>query len=458
LLAGVARKEGEMLKRTLFAVVTAVGTLAFGANAQAVTYLQLGTSNTSNVTTTLRGSAAGAELRVEDTNGSVVTAGVLGLLSATSPTAVSSAVRGQNNATNGAGYGVYGSQAGSGVGVNGFTPSGTGVRGVSTNGTGVYGLHTSTSGGAPGVRGDTNAPGGIGVWGRTDSGYGVLGQGVYGVWGTGSSIGVVAQASDSGSYGLYAAGQGYGTVAYGSTYGSYGTGTYRGIYGSGGNAGVYGASDYVGLWGNATSTSGLNYGLYAATASPSGYAGVFTGRVYVGGDLHVAGTLTKSGGSFKIDHPLDPANKYLSHSFVESPDMMNVYNGNVRTNAHGFATVKLPAYFQALNRDFRYQLTIIGTRGWNARVVKKITHNRFTIQTDKPRVKVSWQVTGIRHDAWANAHRIRVETNKTAADRGKYLTPGAFGKPLSKAIRPTPRARELAQTPQAPRAPASLQR
>ena len=37
-------------------------------------------------------------------------------------------------------------------------------------------------------------------------------------------------------------------------------------------------------------------------------------------------TYTKA---FVIDHPLDPANKYLSHCSVESPDVMNLYNGNV---------------------------------------------------------------------------------------------------------------------------------
>ncbi len=88
--------------------------------------------------------------------------------------------------------------------------------------------------------------------------------------------------------------------------------------------------------------------------------------------------------------------------------MMDVYNGNATTDGNGFATVKLPAWFQALNRDFRYQVTIVGTRGWNARVVKKIADNRFTIQTDQPNLSVSWLVTGIRHDRRANAHRIKV--------------------------------------------------
>ena len=92
----------------------------------------------------------------------------------------------------------------------------------------------------------------------------------------------------------------------------------------------------------------------SGTNSASGYAGYFAGRV------HVTGTLSKGGGSFKIDHPLDPENKYLSHSFVESPDMMNIYNGNVTTDANGETEVTLPEWFETLNRDFRYQLTVIG--------------------------------------------------------------------------------------------------
>jgi hypothetical protein len=62
----------------------------------------------------------------------------------------------------------------------------------------------------------------------------------------------------------------------------------------------------------------------------------------------------------QIDHPLDPANRYLSHSFVESPDMKNIYDGVVTLNAAGEAVGSLPAYFAALNVEFRYQLTCIG--------------------------------------------------------------------------------------------------
>jgi hypothetical protein len=149
------------------------------------------------------------------------------------------------------------------------------------------------------------------------------------------------------------------------------------------------------------------------------------------GNLNITGTLSKGAGSFKIDHPLAPANKYLYHSFVESPDMMNVYNGNIVTSKNCTATVVLPDYFEALNRDFRYQLTVIGQFA-QAIVAHEVKDNRFTIKTDKPGVKVSWQVTGIRHDAYADAHRIQVEENKPPQEQGHYLHPELFGQPNSK--------------------------
>jgi hypothetical protein len=160
----------------------------------------------------------------------------------------------------------------------------------------------------------------------------------------------------------------------------------------------------------------------------AGTAANFSGDVSIGGSLSVGGTISNGGGSFRIDHPLDPGNKYLSHSFVESPDMMNIYNGNVVTNDKGEAEVVLPDYFDALNREFRYQLTVIGQFA-QAIVGSKIENNRFTILTDKPRVEVSWQVTGVRHDAWANAHRIVVEEEKKPEDRSHYLAPELFAEP-----------------------------
>jgi len=137
-------------------------------------------------------------------------------------------------------------------------------------------------------------------------------------------------------------------------------------------------------------------------------------------NLVVSGTISGGSKSFKIDDPLDPANKYLTHTSVESPDMMNIYTGNVTTDEHGLAVVSLPPYFEALNGDFRYELTPIGQLA-QATVVREIKNNQFTIETSKPGVKVSWQVTGIRHDAYANANRARTEEDKPPQERGHYL-------------------------------------
>jgi hypothetical protein len=139
--------------------------------------------------------------------------------------------------------------------------------------------------------------------------------------------------------------------------------------------------------------------------------------------------LSKAEGSFRIDHPLDPANKYLFHSFVESPDMMNVYNGNVVTDENCGATVELPEYFEVLNRDYRYQLCILGEKFARARISREIENNSFRIQTDKPNIKVSWQVTGIRQDAYARAHPIIPEVEKIGEEKGTYLHPKEHGKP-----------------------------
>jgi len=191
---------------------------------------------------------------------------------------------------------------------------------------------------------------------------------------------------------------------------SSGPGTAVSGFAAGGGVAVYGGAHGaggVGIWGNA------EQGALAA---------------YFNGDVQITGNLTKTSGSFKIDHPLDPANKYLSHSFVESPDMMNIYNGNVTLADDGTAWIELPEWFEALNRDFRYQLTSIGAFS-PVFVAEEIRGNRFKIAGGKAGSKVSWQVTGIRRDAYAEAHRIPVEEEKTGKERGRYLYPELYGQP-----------------------------
>jgi len=152
---------------------------------------------------------------------------------------------------------------------------------------------------------------------------------------------------------------------------------------------------------------------------------------YFSGTVTVVNNLSKGGGSFKIDHPLDPENKFLYHSFVESPDMMNVYNGNVILDQNGEAVVEMEAWFEPLNRDFRYQLTCIGGFA-PIYIAEEMQGNRFKIAGGPPGMKVSWQVTGIRQDPYANEYRIQVEEEKPAKFKGYYLHPEVYRKDFSK--------------------------
>jgi hypothetical protein len=234
-----------------------------------------------------------------------------------------------------------------------------------------------------------------------------------------------------------------------------------GVFGSSkSNSGVFGkSSSRSGVIGNSTTGPGVNGwsssrsgvigssiegpGLYGSSAR--GYAAYLDGRVFIKGPLE------KPAGRFKIDHPLDPANKYLCHSFVESPDMKNVYDGVVVLDRKGKAEIELPDWFGAFNKDFRYQLTAIGAPGPNLYIAEEISeatttkysnsssnnnnnNSRFKIAGGTSGMKVSWQVTGIRRDPWANANRIQIEEDKPDKERGYYLHPDLYGQPEEKGI------------------------
>jgi hypothetical protein len=305
---------------------------------------------------------------------------------------------------NPAASGVFGSSTVGGNGVVGFVGEATGVVGNSIRGTGVRGISTGN-----GVVGESVGDGArTGVLGSSDTGLGVQGE-------SSSSDGILGR--------TFGAGAAFGV-----------RGSHLSSSEDGG--GVVGASFLgVGVHGLSFADFGVvgegRHGVQGISTTPAGFAGDFLGNV------RITGSLSKGGGGFEIDHPLDPANKYLCHSFVESPDMLNVYNGNVITDANGEASVTLPDYFEALNQDFRYQLTVIGQFA-QAIVAQEISNNRFTIKTDQPRVKVSWQVTGIRQDPWAVANRIAVEEEKAAVEKGRYLHPELWGQPEEARIHRSP--------------------
>ena len=200
-----------------------------------------------------------------------------------------------------------------------------------------------------------------------------------------------------------------------------------GVFGQGGAAGPQGGTDGIGGNFAGANTSGNVYGDGIDAFAGSGLAGYFQG------DIQVTGAISAGTKDFKIDHPLDPANKYLVHASVESSEMTNIYTGNVTTDSQGFATVPLPEWFEALNTDFRYQLTVLAQFA-QAIVAREIQNHEFVIRTNIPHVKVSWQITGVRQDAYAKAHPLAVEEEKDARLRGFYVHPDLYGAPQEKQI------------------------
>ena len=351
---------------------------------------------------------------------------------------------GTNSATSGLAFGVLGtsqSTGGSGVygsgaynGVSG-RGAGTGVEGLadSATGIGVRGLALSETGANIGVSGITYSSDGRGVEGVATKSSGNT-TGVYGAAYSSSGSGVYG-AGSNGSDGVsaWSGSTGRGLDAYSFA----GNAVYAQSDSSNANIAAVRAYDATGY---GLAGEGGNIGVYAHNLSGTPGRDVYLATPALAGDFYggvwVHGTLTKSAGTFKIDHPLDPANKYLSHSFVESPDMKNVYDGLATLDARGEAWVELPGYFDALNRDFRYQLTALDQPAPSLFVASRITANRFRIAGGAPGQQVSWQVTGTRKDAYAEAHRTPIEEDKALADRGRYISPELFGQPDAALLAP----------------------
>jgi hypothetical protein len=382
-------------------------------------------------------------------------------------------VGGFNSATTGFAVGVQGgTNSTNGSGVNGFNNAvsgfAVGVTGGSNspNGAGVYGFNTVTSSGFPaGVQGNINGTFGAGVVGNAQlagaagvngfnnasTGYAV---GVQGGTNSTNGAGVQGNASHAGASGVNgfnSATSGYSVGVSGGTASTNGAGVsgnsnVAGVFGtvgfngatSGNAIGTEGASSSPGgsgLWGvSMACSSGCNYvagtaGLFQAATTGtllkgiSGTSGtsigtsatVFTvdgsGNGMFAGNLNVTGTITGAVKNFKIDDPIDPGHKYLYHASIESSEMANLYTGNVVLDRKGEAVVALPEWFEALNGDFRYQLTTIGKPA-PVYIAKEIQNHQFKIAGGRAGIKVSWTVTGIRHDAWAQAHPMQVEEPK----------------------------------------------
>jgi hypothetical protein len=403
-------------------------------------------SNNQTLNGTLTASSSGNTIVATTTNASVPAVEGVGQ---------SDGVLGYAGVGSGTSYGMVGEAASSsGIGVAGFalatsgtnygvlgqstSPGGFGVHGTSQN-VGVYGFGTNTgvsgTGKGSSQLGEILGPNGVwGVWGDTVGGSGPS-SGVLGTAANNYAGYFTNQGTTSATIFIKNADTSVGDEVFNAYMADVQTSAIIGDPGCSGN-GLFFIALQLGQDGMSNCS---NYTLIGGTNGHTYLNAVFGSAVHLrvsnvdqlvatNANVDIIGTLSKGAGSFKIDHPLDPGNKYLYHSFVESPDMKNMYDGNITTNDAGLATVTLPNWFETLNRDFRYQLTVIGQFA-QAIVASEISGNQFSIRTDKPNVKVSWQVTGTRQDAFANAHRIQVEVEKAPADRGRYLYPELVGAP-----------------------------
>jgi hypothetical protein len=347
--------------------------------------------------------------------------------------------------------------------------SGTGVAGTSESGTGVYGYAGAASYSA------ASAPPAIdtGVYGSSDGDFGV------GLWGNSNQAGgtgVVATSDGNGvdSYSFSAdpnsaavtgyADSGVGVAGYsdGAAPGVDGASTLddgvRGISSTAdlNHAGVagYTTTDGAAVKGVDSLGSGLGVGVWgvtddgigvAGTAYAAGYAGYFSGKVAIVGNVDLYGKITVGQKNFRIDHPLDPQNRYLLHTCVESSEMKNIYDG-VAQLEKGAAWVELPEWFEALNGDFRYQLTAVSGPAARLHVAEEISDGRFKIAGGEDGMKVCWQVTGTRRDRWAAANPVDVEQEKPEAERGRYLEPSLYDEPEEKRVTIGPIAEKLEAT------------
>jgi len=303
----------------------------------------------------------------------------------------------QANATSGPGFGLF-------------------ARSQSTGGVGIVGWAAATTGITYGVQAQSDSPTGSAILGWSTPTTGEN----YGVWG------------------LNASSQGTAVVGHCTSL----SGLTTGVLGRADSstdecAGVYGAAAAAtgvttGVWGVVTSTtegaaavygtsfgaSGANFGVFGSAESADGYG------VYSLGNMTASGTK-----AFQIDHPLDPANKYLNHYCAEGPQPLNVYRGNATLDGSGEAWVELPEYFESINRDATYQLTAVGGAAPGLHIAAKVKDNRFRIAGGAAGMEVSWSVSGVRNDLWVQAHGAPVEVAKSDKAKGRYLHPALFGLP-----------------------------
>jgi len=334
----------------------------------------------------------------------------------TSTAAIGAQITGTGNAINAANTNAANSLATIQSTTNSATLNNSAIFGQSTGtARAVTGEITSTATSDVAVRGNNL---------RTTGGIGVEGVGVNGVSGVANNN------------------QGFGVFGNNTAIPNPATGTNNavGVAGLGG-IGVNGQTtngQLVGVYGQNLNTGIINNNIGVLGSSNTG-AGVWGENldgsyfgVYSNGELGASGLK-----SFMIDHPADPANKYLKHFSMESDEVLNVYRGNIILDNSGEALVTLPTYFQSVNRNFSYHLTAIGSAAPGLFVKEEVQgNNSFKIAGGNPGQKVSWMLQAERNDPYLQHYPEKrlTEVNKRPGEKGTYLRPEIYGQPASKGV------------------------
>jgi hypothetical protein len=313
--------------------------------------------------------------------------------------------------SSGAGIGVYGRNTGTGIGVYGTN---------SSTGTGIFAVNSSaTTGRALEVQNSSA--------GNTDICIGAfhLGNGRAGNFqnnlATNTSITMFASNSstqnNSGTAAVWGQSSGIRGVVGLANLANVNSIGVNGQYIGGGSV------DAIGVLGLSNSNAGWGYGVYGQGNWRA---------LYGNGNFAASGTK-----AFQIDHPADPANKFLLHYSIESPEVINLYRGTIRLDGDGSAIVVLPDYFDDININYSYQLTAVGMQMPGLYIAEEIDgNNKFKIAGGAAGMKVSWTVMAERNDEWVKQYPMSksVELEKKPHEKGKYIRPELYNQPSSKAI------------------------
>ncbi|MDZ4846128.1 MAG: hypothetical protein SH857_11325, partial [Chitinophagales bacterium] len=320
-----------------------------------------------------------------------------------------STIQAETNSSTGTVAAVIGSTTGGAYAIAGQ------VQSSATAFSAVYGSNLRVSGGVGvegtgfnGVAGDGNSTQGFGVFGENNlAASGTRTGGTQLAAGVGS-IGFV------GVLGQTAINDGAGVL--GTNLGATRNGTFD-------NPGVEGQG-FTGVLGQ-TNTPNVGFGVLSG------------GDIGATGDIIAAGNVTAGGFKpFRIDYPLDPANKFLFHFAIESDEVLNLYRGTIPLDANGEAVIELPVYFESVNKNYSYQLTPIGASTPGLFVKSEIQNQQFIIAGGQPGQKISWQVTAERNDPYTANHpekKLAIQ-DKAPHQVGKYVHPEEYGKTMEDAI------------------------